>query len=84
MLESGPYPVALKQRVGGNHGHLSNLQSLELLQKIDTSKLSCLVAAHISENNNLPSIVVDLISQLQDVPSPVLANQDEGFDWIRL
>ena len=84
MLESGPYPVALKQRVGGNHGHLSNLQSLELLQKIDTSELNCLVAAHISENNNSPSIVVDLISQLQDIPSPVLANQDEGFDWITL
>ncbi len=84
MLESGPYPAKLKQRVGGNHGHLSNLQSLELLQKIDTSELSCLIAAHISENNNNPSIVADLISQLQDVPAPVLANQDEGFDWITL
>ena len=84
MLENGPYPVALKQRVGGNLGHLSNLQSLELLQKIDTSALSCLVAAHISENNNSPSIVAELIGQLQHVPSPVLANQDEGFDWITL
>ena len=84
MLENGPYPTMLKQRVGGNHGHLSNLQSLELLQKIDTSGLSCLIAAHISENNNDPSIVAELIAQLQDIPAPVLANQDEGFDWITL
>jgi phosphoribosyl 1,2-cyclic phosphodiesterase len=84
MLENGPYPVMLKQRVGGNHGHLSNLQSVELLQKIDTSELSCLIAAHISENNNNPSIVADLIRQIPDVPVPVLANQDEGFDWITL
>ena len=84
MLESGPYPAMLKQRVGGDHGHLSNLQSIELLQKIETSDLSCLIAAHISEKNNNPSIVADLIGQLQDVPVPVLANQEEGFDWITL
>jgi phosphoribosyl 1,2-cyclic phosphodiesterase len=84
MLENGPYPTMLKQRVGGNLGHLSNLQSLELLQKIDTIDLSCLIAANISEKNNSPSIVADLVGQLDDVPAPVLANQDEGFDWITL
>jgi len=82
MLETGPYPPALKQRVGGSHGHLSNQQSLELLRKIDTSGLNCLIAAHISEKNNSPSIVAEGIEQLADVPEPVLASQEEGFDWI--
>ncbi|MEM7564842.1 MAG: MBL fold metallo-hydrolase [Pseudomonadota bacterium] len=82
MLQNGPYPMGLKQRVGGKHGHLSNLQSVELLQKIDTSRLSCLIAAHISENNNATAIVSDLIAGLSDVPVPVLAHQEEGFDWI--
>ena len=82
MLQNGPYPAGLKQRVGGNHGHLSNQQSVELLQKIDTSRLSCLIAAHISENNNAPAIVADLIAGLSDVPEPVLAHQEDGFDWI--
>ncbi len=82
MLETGPYPQALKQRVGGRHGHLSNEQSLELLRKIDTSGLNCLIAAHISEKNNSPSIVAEGIEQLADVPQPVFANQEQGFDWI--
>jgi phosphoribosyl 1,2-cyclic phosphodiesterase len=82
MLENGPYPDMLKQRVGGNHGHLSNQQSLDLLRQIDTEKLVCLIAAHISEKNNAPGIVDKLIRQLDDVPTPVLANQEAGFDWI--
>ncbi len=84
MLESGPYPEMLKQRVGGNHGHLSNLQSVDLLRQIDTEKLDCLIAAHISEKNNTPVIVEQLIRQLNGLPTPVLANQNEGFDWISI
>ena len=84
MLETGPYPDPLKQRVGGNLGHLSNLQSIELLRQMDTGRLSCLIAAHISEKNNRPVIVEQLISELDDVPTPVLASQNEGFDWISI
>lgn len=84
MLENGPYPEMLKQRVGGNHGHLSNHQSLELLERIDTRNLVCLIAAHISEKNNHPEIVGQLIRQLDGVPEPVLASQDDGFDWVVL
>ncbi len=82
MLENGPYPAMLKQRVGGSHGHLSNLQSLDLLRRIDTENLVCLIAAHLSEKNNTPGIVEALIRQLDDFPMLVLANQDAGFDWI--
>lgn len=82
MLEFGPYPEPLKMRVGGNHGHLSNLQSLDLLRRIDTSGLNCLVAAHISEKNNCPDIVTGLLEQLEGLPTPILAKQDTGFDWI--
>lgn len=84
MLESGPYPEMLKQRVGGDHGHLSNQQSIELLRQIDTAGLECLIAAHISEKNNAHSIVDRLIRELDDVPVPILANQNEGFDWISI
>jgi len=84
MLASGPYPESLKQRVGGNHGHLSNEQSLELLRRIDTSSLGCLSAAHISEKNNTTAIVDSLIRQLDEVPTPILADQDAGFDWISI
>ena len=84
MLASGPYPEHLKQRVGGNHGHLSNEQSLDLLRRIDTSSLGSLIAAHISEKNNTVDIVDRLIRELDGLPSPVLATQDAGFDWISI
>jgi phosphoribosyl 1,2-cyclic phosphodiesterase len=84
MLASGPYPQSLKQRVGGDHGHLSNEQSLELLRRVDTTSLNCLIAAHISQKNNTANIVDRLISQLGDVPVPVLADQEAGFDWISI
>jgi len=84
MLANGPYPEMLKQRVGGSHGHLSNLQSMELLRQIDTSRLGCLIAAHISEKNNQPQIVDGMIRQFEGLPEPVLAQQDAGFDWISI
>ena len=84
MLECGPYPDHLKQRVGGNHGHLGNEQSLELLARIDTSRLECLIAAHISEKNNHPDIVAEAIARLDHLPEPILATQDCGFGWIQI
>jgi phosphoribosyl 1,2-cyclic phosphodiesterase len=84
MLERGPYPHRLKQRVSGSHGHLSNEQSMDLLRRIDTSNLNCLIAAHISEKNNTVDIVDRLIRQLDAVPAPVVADQETGFDWIAI
>ena len=84
MLEKGPYPEMLKRRVGGNHGHLSNEQSIGFLRRIDTDCLGCLIAAHISEKNNTPAIVAALLAEFQDLPAPVLASQDTGFDWISI
>jgi phosphoribosyl 1,2-cyclic phosphodiesterase len=82
MLENGPYPYSLRQRVSGELGHLSNDQSIGLLQEINTGQLRCLIAAHISEQNNAPSIVKVELSLLDHLPHPILASQDAGFDWI--
>lgn len=84
MLDNGPYPFHLKQRVAGSHGHLSNEQSIGLLQEINTQKLSCLIAAHISEKNNCPSIVEKQLNQLSAIPQPIMASQEAGFDWIKV
>jgi len=83
MLESGEYPDHLKSRVSGKMGHLNNVQSASLLKKIDTSQLQHLVAMHLSENNNSPSIVKDLFSKAigcgQDWIG--IADQASGFQW---
>jgi len=84
MLDTGPYPYLLKQRVSGDLGHLSNEQSIFLLNQINTTGLSCLIAAHISANNNSPGIVERQLNQLDTIPPLILASQESGFDWISI
>lgn len=64
LLRTGPYPAALKARVGGTLGHLSNQQAAELLQAIDTQRLQHLVAAHLSEQNNTPQHAIAALSAI--------------------
>jgi len=83
MLDDGPYPAWLKRRVGGKHGHLSNLQSAELLAVLDRSRLRHLVAAHLSRTNNTPGLARSaLVQVLGDDPAWLeMASQSDGFDW---
>lgn len=57
MLQNGPYPWVLKQRIKSRHGHLSNQESLELLHELAHDRLEALVMAHLSEVNNHPDKV---------------------------
>ncbi|MCP4377290.1 MAG: MBL fold metallo-hydrolase [bacterium] len=54
MLEYGPYPQFLKQRIAGPHGHISNAESAELLARSAGDKLKWACLAHISGENNEP------------------------------
>ena len=54
MLERGPYPLALKRRIRGSEGHLSNNQAGDLLRTVCDGGLRHLVLAHLSEINNNP------------------------------
>jgi phosphoribosyl 1,2-cyclic phosphodiesterase len=58
MLEHGPYPLRLKQRIRGPRGHISNAESAELLAAADTRRLRWACLAHLSENNNHPNIAL--------------------------
>lgn len=84
MLHSGPYPASLKRRISGQLGHLSNLQSLDMLHKIDISQLDCLVAGHISEKNNSVEIVQQLLHSAAGTYEAHLASQQQGFGWIQV
>ncbi len=86
MLAAGPYPFSLKQRVGGPYGHLSNAQAAELLSKIDTAGLQHLVAAHISEKNNLPQLAFDYLTTAagENIGAVLIANQPDGMPWLRI
>lgn len=58
MLLSGPYPSFLKSRVAGDHGHLSNDQAAEVLPALVTRDTETVIALHLSQENNRPSIAV--------------------------
>lgn len=83
MLAAGPYPASLKQRVGGDLGHLSNDQAGALLAALDTAKLRHIVALHLSEQNNSPALARTVLSRvLGCAPGDVaVADQDAGLDW---
>ncbi|HDO21487.1 MAG TPA: MBL fold metallo-hydrolase [Nitrospirae bacterium] len=59
MLEHGTYPAYLKQRISGPAGHLSNMESAELLQSADCDRMKWVCLAHLSENNNRPDIALE-------------------------
>jgi phosphoribosyl 1,2-cyclic phosphodiesterase len=66
MLLNGPYPWHLKQRIKSRHGHLSNVQSAELLEEILHPLLEGVFLAHLSEVNNDPTVAYDTARTLLD------------------
>jgi phosphoribosyl 1,2-cyclic phosphodiesterase len=56
MLVRGGYPPALKKRIAGMNGHLSNEQAAYLLERADLVDTKEIILAHLSENNNTPQL----------------------------
>ncbi|MBC7698639.1 MAG: MBL fold metallo-hydrolase [Bacteroidia bacterium] len=83
MLQAGPYSWALKKRVGGDLGHLENLESANLLAKLDNSKLQHIVAAHLSAKNNTPHLAQSALAKILgcEMDWIGIADQMLGFDW---
>ena len=56
MLETGPYPYHLIQRIKGRKGHLSNESCAEQAQKLIRSGTTRIILGHLSEQNNFPEL----------------------------
>ncbi len=86
MLRDGPYPEHLKRRVGGDWGHLNNLQAVAFLQSIAAQDLRHLAVAHISENNNCRSAAAQALAEVFQPGDKrvVWAEQASGFGWLDL
>lgn len=81
MLRSGRYPPSLQRRVGGVHGHLNNLQAVELLESVGHAGMR-VVLGHISEQNNNLQIIEQLFAPLRArVASIEIASQSDGVNW---
>ncbi|MCU4156905.1 MBL fold metallo-hydrolase [Carboxylicivirga sp. A043] len=64
LLEEGPYPYYLKQRVKSDHGHLSNKQAVELVEQVENPKLKTIFLSHISADNNRVDIAMKAFEHL--------------------
>lgn len=61
MLQVGPYPYALKQRILGKKGHLSNELSGRLLSRLLHDKLKTVFLGHLSKENNLAELAYETV-----------------------
>lgn len=61
MLEVGPYPYPLKQRILGKLGHLSNITSGDLLSQILNGHMKGILLGHLSAENNLPELAYETV-----------------------
>ena len=86
MLANGPYPHAVKKRVGGDYGHLTNAQARQFLDHADTTRLKMLFVAHISQQNNVPELADAALLGWSGLAScqVIHATQETGFDWCDL
>ena len=61
MLQAGPYPYYLKQRILGERGHLSNEKAGQLLCSLLHEKLQAVILGHLSKENNLPELAYEAV-----------------------
>ncbi len=83
MLARGPYPPALRRRVGGDLGHLNNDQAARMIRELGKEGLGQVLAVHVSEKNNTHVLARDaLASALDCEPTAVsVVQQDQGLGW---
>jgi phosphoribosyl 1,2-cyclic phosphodiesterase len=85
LMKSSSYPAALKDRISGDYGHLSNIQSENFLRKLDLSRLKYLVAAHLSQQTNSPGQVGQCLDRvLSSDVIRYIAGQEESSPWFDL
>lgn len=61
MVQVGPYPYRLKQRILGDRGHLSNELTGRLLGLLAHDNLQTVVLGHLSKDNNMPELAYQTV-----------------------
>ena len=57
MLQNGPYPQYLKDRIAGGNGHLSNVKCAQTICECYMKGLKHIWLCHLSEENNHPELL---------------------------
>ncbi len=76
MLMNGTYPFPLKERILGQNGHLSNIQCAELICKAAEGNMKNVILAHLSKENNTPTIAyVTIADRIESAGKEVFSCQ---------
>lgn len=93
MLQVGPYPYYLKQRILGKKGHLSNELSGRLLSSILHDGMKKIILGHLSKENNLAELAYETVRievTMADIPYKgddfpiVVANRSQNSEPVYL
>ena len=77
MLQCGPYPYSLKQRILSPRGHLSNEVCAATLPGLVATGTTRLVLGHLSKENNRPELAALCATQALDE-----AGMRQGIDYL--
>ena len=83
LLAASRYPLFLQRRVGGDYGHLANGAAAEILRAVRHPGLQCVVAAHLSAQNNHPDLVRPVLARALDWEAERIgiAHPVQGTAW---
>ena len=82
MLENGPYPAFLKERIKGKGGHISNQEAADLISSYgEQLQWACL--SHLSGDNNCPDLALDIHRKTYGTSMPLhIADRTEVSDLL--
>lgn len=82
MLQSGPYPPFLKERIASGTGHLCNKQTAELLAECFHENLRHVWLCHLSAENNHPELARKTV-EFKLRQYGIIAGKDFDLDVLR-
>ena len=75
MLETGPYPYPLKQRILGEKGHLSNEAAGHLIDRLLGNQVQEILLGHLSKENNYEELAYETVRlEITEGDTPYKAN----------
>lgn len=82
LMNNTKYPHHTKMRILSDHGHLSNKDSSYYLSKLIGENTKYILLAHLSEENNAPSLALDTLKECLErknilMPNISVAKQNE-------
>lgn len=76
MLETGPYPYTLKQRILGDRGHLSNESAGHLIDRLLGDRMQEILLGHLSKENNYPDLAYETVRTEIDLSESCFHSRD--------